>query len=80
MAEIEEKYDDISITPYEKNLEVWRQLWRVVERSYVLVQIIDARNPLFFFSEDLFSYAREVGKDKFLLVINKSDLVPIKIR
>lgn len=27
------------ITPFEKNLEVWRQLWRVVERSDVLVQV-----------------------------------------
>ena len=26
------------VTPYEKNLEVWRQLWRVVERSDVLVR------------------------------------------
>lgn len=30
LAEVEEKNEDISITPYEKNLEVWRQLWRVV--------------------------------------------------
>ncbi len=28
----------VKVTPYEKNLDVWRQLWRVVERSDVLVQ------------------------------------------
>ena len=71
-----EETEDLSITPYEKNLEVWRQLWRVVERSDMLVQIIDGRNPLFFFSDDLFNYAREVGKQRFLLIINKSDLLP----
>ena len=41
----------------------------------MLTQIIDGRNPLFFYSDDLFSYAREVGKSKFMLIINKSDLV-----
>ena len=50
LAEVEESADNLEITPYEKNLEVWRQLWRVVERTEVLVQIIDGRNPLFFFS------------------------------
>ena len=28
------------MTPYEKNLEFWRQLWRVVERRFVLVSNI----------------------------------------
>lgn len=27
------------LTPFEKNLEVWRQLWRVVERSDAVVQV-----------------------------------------
>lgn len=62
MAHIEETNDELSITPYEKNIEVWRQLWRVVERVDILVQIVDGRNPLFFYSEDLVTYAREWGK------------------
>ncbi|XP_067633864.1 large subunit GTPase 1 homolog isoform X2 [Eurosta solidaginis] len=45
--------NDILLTPYEKYLEFWRQLWRVVERSDVVVQIVDARNPLLFRSVDL---------------------------
>lgn len=77
---MEEKNEDISITPYEKNLEVWRQLWRVVERADVLAQIIDGRNPLFFYCEDLFNYARQLGKTRFLLIINKSDLLAENIR
>lgn len=38
LAEIEEKYDSC-LTPFEKNLEFWRQLWRVVEKSDVIVQV-----------------------------------------
>ena len=44
-------YDQARVTPYEKNIEVWRQLWRVVERSDVLLQVVDSRNPLFYYSQ-----------------------------
>jgi len=27
----------LAITPFEKNIEVWRQLWRVIEKSDVLI-------------------------------------------
>ena len=27
------------LTPFEKNIEVWRQLWRVLERSDIVVQV-----------------------------------------
>lgn len=27
------------ITPFERNLELWRQLWRVIERSHAVVQV-----------------------------------------
>ena len=39
---------DGAVAPFEKNLEVWRQLWRVIEKSDCLVQIVDSRNPLLF--------------------------------
>lgn len=68
------------VTPFEKNLQVWRQLWRVLERSSCLIQILDARNPLFYFSDDLRSYAEdELGKP-MLLVINKSDYLTYEQR
>lgn len=64
------------LTPYEKNLEFWRQLWRVVERSDVVVQIVDARNPLLFRCEDLEQYVKEVSEDKMnLILINKADFL-----
>ena len=66
-------HNPLGVTPFEKNLEIWRQLWRVMERSSCIVQIVDARNPLFYLSKDLKRYATdELGKPMVLLV-NKSD-------
>ncbi|KAH9285227.1 Large subunit GTPase 1 -like protein [Echinococcus granulosus] len=71
-----EQLDGIVITPYERNLEFWRQLWQVVERSDVLVQVVDARQPLLFFSTSLNDYIREVDSHKGTVVlINKSDFL-----
>jgi len=72
---------DLLLTPYEKNLNVWRQLWRVIERSDVICQIVDARNPLLFKSDDLESYVKEVSEDKrFMVLVNKSDFLTEKQR
>lgn len=68
--------EGLLMTPYEKNLEFWRQLWRVVERSDVVVQIVDARNPLLFRSEDLEKYVKEVSPHKMnMILINKADFL-----
>jgi large subunit GTPase 1 len=75
LAQLQES-DDLLLTPFERNLEVWRQLWRVIERSDLVVQIVDARNPLLFRTEDLERYVREVDAEKRnLLLINKADLM-----
>ncbi|GKZ01216.1 hypothetical protein MPSEU_001072900 [Mayamaea pseudoterrestris] len=65
-------WDSLNVTPFEKNIEVWRQLWRVLERSACLLQLVDARNPLFYLSDDLKDYADSLGKP-MLVLINKSD-------
>lgn len=42
------------------------------------MQIVDARNPYFFYSADLEKYIEEVNKNgdkQFLLMINKSDFL-----
>jgi hypothetical protein len=39
LAVLQEERDAL-ITPYEKNLEFWRQLWRVIERSDLVIQVI----------------------------------------
>ena len=78
--------ENFLLTPFERNLEVWRQLWRVIERSHLVVQIVDARNPLRFRCEDLEIYVRDIegpegehgsgtGHRKSLLLINKADLL-----
>ncbi|KAL8866109.1 MAG: hypothetical protein Q9174_006487, partial [Haloplaca sp. 1 TL-2023] len=80
LAELQEN-DDLLMTPFERNLEVWRQLWRVIERSDLVVQIVDARNPLLFRSEDLESYVKEVdSKKNNLLLVNKADMMTLEQR
>ncbi len=117
LSRLQEK-EHLILTPFERNLDFWRQLWRVIERRYVgwnktslrdllqmlpicallfkvlvriqnkipcmtwhyilfsdvVVQIVDARNPLLFYCEDLASYVRSMGKVDALL-INKADLL-----
>ncbi|KAJ6782568.1 hypothetical protein PWT90_04560 [Aphanocladium album] len=80
LAELQEN-NDLLMTPFERNLEVWRQLWRVIERSDLIVQIVDARNPLLFRSEDLENYVKDVDpKKENLLLINKADMMSYKQR
>ncbi|KAL0951443.1 hypothetical protein HGRIS_008132 [Hohenbuehelia grisea] len=90
LAELQEQ-DNLLLTPFERNLEVWRQLWRVLERSHLVIQIVDARNPLRFRCDDLDSYVHDVegnegesgtgkGKRRSLLLINKADLLTAKQR
>lgn len=64
-----------TITPFEKNLEVWRQLWRVVERSDIILQIVDARNPLLYLCDDLVRYVVSEMHRAHMLVMNKADLL-----
>ena len=71
----------ISVTPFEKNIEVWRQLWRVLERSACLLQLVDARNPLFYLSQDLRDYAEGLShKPPMMVLVNKSDYLTAKQR
>lgn len=80
LAELSEN-NDLLMTPFERNLEVWRQLWRVIERSDLVVQIVDARNPLLFRSEDLEVYVKHVDPRKEnLLLVNKSDMMTLEQR
>lgn len=75
IAKIQEQNDSV-VTPFEKNLEFWRQLWRVVEKSDVVTQVVDARNPLLFYCPDLDKYVKEVDPNKESAVLmNKSDFL-----
>ncbi|CAL9728308.1 large subunit GTPase 1 [Monosporozyma unispora] len=81
LAELQESNEDLLLTPFERNIEVWKQLWRVVERSDLVVQIVDARDPLLFRSVDLERYVKELDERKAnLLLVNKADLLTRKQR
>ncbi|KAI9008446.1 hypothetical protein CLU79DRAFT_777054 [Phycomyces nitens] len=79
MADIEAKYgqqeDGRELSWYEHNLEVWRQLWRVLEISDVVLVIMDIRHPLLHFPRALYEYiTNDLGR-KMVGVFNKVDLV-----
>eukprot|EP00944_MAST-04C_sp_MAST-4C-sp1_P002634 g2634.t1 len=81
IAELEEKHENAFVTPFEKNLQFWRQLWRTMERSHLVCQIVDARNPLLFRCKDIERYASEMNENKVcLLLINKADYLSEKAR
>ncbi|XP_064126321.1 large subunit GTPase 1 homolog isoform X2 [Loxodonta africana] len=76
-----EEEQKLILTPFERNLDFWRQLWRVIERSDIVVQIVDARNPLLFRCEDLECYVKELDANKEnVILINKADLLTAEQR
>ncbi|EGC38867.1 hypothetical protein DICPUDRAFT_148454 [Dictyostelium purpureum] len=79
LSDIVKNYDKKRLNYFENNLEVWRQLWRVSERSDVILLITDARYPLFHFPPSLYNYIHEELKKPMILVLNKTDLVNKRI-
>jgi len=57
------------------NLETWRQLWRVLEISDIILLIVDIRFPSLHFSPTFYEHCAANDKD-VILVLNKIDLVP----
>ncbi|KAL0227960.1 hypothetical protein RCL1_004103 [Eukaryota sp. TZLM3-RCL] len=78
LAVLEEQHGLI-LTPFERNLDFWRQLWRVVEQSDVVLFIVDARNPFLFRCGDLERCIREYN-GQVIFLANKADLVPPEYR
>ncbi|KAG6910522.1 hypothetical protein DXG01_009941 [Tephrocybe rancida] len=60
-----------SPTYFERNLEVWRQLWRVTEISQILLVLLDSRCPLLHFPPSLAAY---LSDRKVILVLTKVDI------
>lgn len=72
---IEEK----RLSYFELNLETWRQLWRVIEMSDIILLVTDIRNPIFHFPPSLYHHVvNELGKE-MILVLNKIDLVEVDL-
>ncbi|OCH94706.1 P-loop containing nucleoside triphosphate hydrolase protein [Obba rivulosa] len=65
-------------TSYERNLEVWRQLWRVTEISQILLILLDSRCPTLHLPSSLSSYLssspRLVDRTRTILVLTKVDI------
>ena len=77
------KSDDSSVeilgspTYYERNLEVWRQLWRVTEISQIMLVLLDSRCPLLHFPPSLQAYLSSFRPNRpLIIVLTKSDVVP----
>lgn len=60
---------------FEYNLETWRQLWRVLEKSNVIALVSDSRFPDLTCPESLLEYCAELNLP-VMLILNKIDLVP----
>ena len=43
IATMEQDNLNLAITPFEKNVDIWRQLWRVIEKSDLLLQVSTLR-------------------------------------
>ncbi|KAJ2794914.1 hypothetical protein H4R20_006064 [Coemansia guatemalensis] len=72
---IQQHKDNDTVSLYEKNLEVWRQLWRVVEISDILLLVVDIRHPVLHFPPSLYRYITETTGKPLVVVLNKTDLV-----
>lgn len=79
LSNIEERFEMDDLSYFELNLETWRQLWRVLEISDIILIIVDIRFPALLFSPALYDHVtRDLGKD-VILVLNKIDLAPANL-
>lgn len=69
------EFNKEEVSLYERNLEVWRQLWRVVEVSDLLVVVVDIRHPALHFPPSLYRYVTETVGKPMVVALNKTDLV-----
>ncbi|KAF9923087.1 Guanine nucleotide-binding-like protein 1 [Linnemannia zychae] len=75
MDSIYDKYPAEELSYFEHNLDVWRQLWRVLEISDIIMIIVDIRHPVIHFPPSLYNYVVNDMKRKLVVVFNKIDLV-----
>jgi len=70
-----DNYSLDKISPFERNIEVWRQLWRALEKGDVVLLAADIRNPLLHIPIALYRYVTEELKLPLLICLTKVDLV-----
>ncbi|XP_074872282.1 guanine nucleotide-binding protein-like 1 isoform X2 [Carettochelys insculpta] len=69
-------YQPSQLSYFEHNLETWRQLWRVLEMSDIILLITDIRHPVINFSPALYDFVTKEMRRNLILVLNKIDLAP----
>nr|XP_048674444.1 guanine nucleotide-binding protein-like 1 isoform X4 [Caretta caretta] len=77
-------YQPSQLSYFEHNLETWRQLWRVLEMSDIILLITDVRHPpspsaphqVINFSPALYDFVTKEMRKNLILVLNKIDLAP----
>ncbi|KAG0179422.1 Guanine nucleotide-binding-like protein 1 [Apophysomyces sp. BC1021] len=79
VKDVNEKYgnadDGTELSWFEHNLEVWRQLWRVLEISDIILVVMDIRHPLLHFPRALYEYVVKDLSRKIVGVFNKASSV-----
>lgn len=73
-------YDNMKQLSYcELNIETWRQLWRVLELSDIVLVIVDARFPTLMFPPFLYEYVKKELNKNVIILLNKIDLVETSV-
>ena len=68
--------DKARINLFERNLNTWRELWRVIEQTQILVHLVDSRCPLLHLSDQLIHHLLKMKKG-VIIVLTKVDLVSV---
>ncbi|KAF9917480.1 Guanine nucleotide-binding-like protein 1 [Lobosporangium transversale] len=68
MDSVYNQYPAEELSYFEHNLEVWRQLWRVLEISDIIMIIVDIRHPVIHFPPSLYQYVVEDMKRKLVVI------------
>ncbi|XP_031560357.1 guanine nucleotide-binding protein-like 1 isoform X2 [Actinia tenebrosa] len=69
------EHDRSDLSYFECSLETWRQLWRVLEVSDIVVIVADVRFPVLHFPPALYNYVVHDLNKHVILALNKIDLV-----
>lgn len=77
---LEENYGSLgNLSYFEMNLETWRQLWRTLEMSDIVLLITDIRYSVFHFPITLYDYIKKELNKEIILVLNKCDLISAEL-
>ncbi|KAM8954293.1 guanine nucleotide-binding protein-like 1 [Pelodytes ibericus] len=76
LQKIYENHNPRELSYFDHNLETWRQLWRVLEMSDIILLITDIRHPVLHFSPAFYDYVTQDLGRSLILVLNKTDLCP----